>query len=376
MNMNFTELKKMHFDSWLLFLTILLVGCGVIMVYSSSAVLAQERFGDSYFYLKRTLAFAVVGFIAMAIALKVPYRIYYRLVYPILIGSLILVFLVFIPQIGKTIGGATRWINLGPVAFQPSELAKVAMIIFLAYSLEKKAEKIRSFSIGLVPHLLVMFVVAGSILAQKDFGAAAMIAAITWFMLFAAGAKKSYLFGMIALLIPFAYMFLSLEGYRKRRILAFLNPWSDQYGAGFQIIQSFVAFNEGGWLGRGLGEGRQKLFYLPEAHTDFIFSVIGEEMGLIGVIAVIVLFALFCYRGLHIALQAPDMFGRYLATGGTLLICLSAVFNMGVVMGLLPTKGMVLPFISYGGSSLVVLLVVVGILLNISSYKRVEEVNI
>lgn len=363
----------MHFDVWLLFITLLLVGCGVTMVYSASAVLAQERFGDSYFYLKRTLIFATIGFALMMIVLRVPYRTYCKLAYPILLASLGLVFMVFVPGIGRTIGGATRWINLGPVAFQPSELAKVAMIIFLAYSLEKKAGKIRSFKIGVIPHLLVMLVVAGAILSQRDFGAAVMIAVITWFMLFAAGAKLSYLFGMVVMLLPFAYLFLSGEGYRKRRILAFINPWSDQYGAGFQIIQSFVAFNEGGLLGRGLGEGRQKLFYLPEAHTDFIFSVFGEELGLIGVIFVIILFALFCYRGLRIALNAPDLFGRYLATGCTLLICLSAIFNMGVVMGLLPTKGMTLPFISYGGSSLTVLLMVVGILLNVSSYRSVDS---
>lgn len=365
-------LKKMHFDSWLLFLTILLVGCGVTMVYSASAVLAQEKFHDSYFYLKRTLLFAGTGFVLMTLALKIPYHIYRKFAYPILIGSLGLVLLVFVPGLGKTIGGATRWINLGPFAFQPSEVAKVAMIIFLAYSLNKKAGKIRSFHVGIVPHLLIMFVVAGAILAQRDFGAAVIIAAITWLMLFAAGARLSYLFGMVAVLIPFAYMFLSGEGYRKRRILAFLNPWSDQYGAGFQIIQSFVAFNEGGWFGRGLGEGQQKLFYLPEAHTDFIFSVLGEELGLVGVIFVITLFALFCYRGLRIALHAPDLFGRYLATGLTLLICLSAMFNMAIVMGLLPTKGMTLPFISYGGSSLTVFLIVVGILLNISSYRSVD----
>jgi len=371
--MESVEIRKSHFDSWLLFLTILLVGVGITMVYSSSAVLAQDSFGDSYFYLKRTIVFAALGFLLMAALVKIPYRVYFKLAYPILFVSLALVFLVFVPGIGKTIGGATRWIRLGPLAFQPSELAKVAMILFLAYSLEKKADKIRSFTIGIVPHLLVMFVVAGAILSQKDFGAAAMIAVITWFMLFAAGAKKSYLFGMILFLIPFAYKFLAGEGYRKRRLLAFLNPWDDQYGAGFQIIQSFVAFNEGGWFGRGLGQGRQKLFYLPEAHTDFIFSVLGEELGLIGVIFVIGLFALFCYRGLRIALNAPDLFGRYLATGCTLLICFSSIFNMAVVMGMLPTKGMTLPFISYGGSSLTVLLGVVGILLNISSYRSVDD---
>ena len=366
------ELKKMHFDLWLLILTIVLVTLGVTMVYSSSAVLAEERFGDSYYYLKRMLFFAVIGFGLMVAVMNVPYRVYCKLAYPILFASLALCALVFVPGIGRTIGGATRWVRLGPVAFQPSELAKVALVLFMAYSLQKKAEKIRSFGIGVVPHLIIMTVVAGAILAQKDFGSAAMVAIVTWIMLFAAGAKLTYLFGMVAFIIPFAYVFLSGEGYRRRRILAFLNPWSDQYGAGFQIIQSFVAFNEGGWFGKGLGEGQQKLFYLPEAHTDFIFSVLGEELGLMGVIFVITLFALFCYRGLRIALNAPDLYGRYAAIGCTVLICLSAVFNIAVVMGLVPTKGMTLPFISYGGSSLIVSLAVVGILLNISSYERID----
>jgi len=366
------EIKKTHFDLWLLVLTIVLVTLGVTMVYSSSAVLAHERFGDSYYYLKRMLFFALIGFGLMIAAMRIPYRIYCKLAYPILLGSLALCVLVFVPGIGRTIGGATRWLRFGPFAFQPSELAKVALVLFLAYSLQKKADRIRSFRVGIIPHLIIMAVVAGAILMQRDFGSAIMIAVVTWLMLFAAGARLAYLFGMAAFVLPFAYIFLSGEGYRRRRILAFLNPWSDQYGAGFQIIQSFVAFNEGGWFGKGLGQGQQKLFYLPEAHTDFIFSVLGEELGLVGVIVVITLFALFCYRGLRIALNAPDLYGRYVAIGATVLVCLSSVFNIAVVMGLLPTKGMTLPFISYGGSSLIVSLFVVGILLNVSSYRGVN----
>lgn len=366
------EIKKGHFDLWILVITIILVSIGVTMVYSSSAVLAQERYGDSYFYLKRTLVFAAMGFGLMVAFMRIPYRFYCRFAYPILLGSLLLCALVFVPGIGRTIGGATRWVKFGPLIFQPSELAKVALVIFLAYSLQKKADRIRSFGIGVVPHLIIMMLVAGAILAQRDFGSAVMVAVITWLMLFAAGAKLTYLFGMAAAVLPLAYVFLSHEGYRKRRILAFMNPWSDQYGAGFQIIQSFVAFNEGGWFGKGLGQGQQKLFYLPEAHTDFIFSVLGEEMGLVGVTVVIGIFAVLCYRGLKIALHAPDLAGRYIAIGATILICLSAGFNIAIVMGLLPTKGMTLPFISYGGSSLIVSLMVIGILLNVSSYRRVD----
>jgi len=207
---------------------------------------------------------------------------------------------------------------------------------------------------------------------QRDFGSAAIVAAITWFMMFAAGVKLSHLMSVFVLVLPLTYKLVFSSGYRRRRILAFLNPWDDQYGAGFQMIQSFVAFNEGGWFGRGLGQGQQKLFYLPEAHTDFIFSVLGEELGLVGVLAVIGLFGFLCYRGLKIALNAPDAFGRYLAVGCTLIIVLGTVLNMGVVMGVLPPKGLTLPFISYGGSSLTVSLIVAGILLNISSYQKTQ----
>ncbi len=364
------EHQRVHLDSTMLFCVILLVGIGVTMNYSASAVLARERFGDSYYFLKRTLLFCCLGFSGMAITTRFEYRRYRRLVYPILLGALLLVGSVFMPGIGKTISGATRWINLGLFTFQPSEAAKIAMIIFLAYSLEKKSSRIRSFGVGFLPHILFMIVVSACILIQKDFGAAATIAAITWFMMFVAGVRMPYLFGMLAATLPLAIMLVAGSEYRRRRILAFLNPWNDQYGSGFQMIQSFVAFNEGGWFGKGLGQGQQKLFYLPEAHTDFIFSVIGEEMGLVGILLVISLFGFFCYRGLMTALRAPDLFGRYLALGCTLLIALEAVLNMGVVMGIFPTKGLALPFISYGGSSLVISLIAVGILLNISTYRR------
>jgi len=365
--------QRVHLDSAMLFCVILLVGIGLTMNYSASAVLARERFGDSYFFLKRTLLFAGLGFVGMALATRFEYVRYRKLVYPILFGTLALVAMVFLPGLGKTIGGATRWINMGLFTFQPSEVAKVAMIIFLAYSLEKKTKRIRSFGVGFLPHILFMMVVAACILIQRDFGTAATIAAITWLMMFVAGVRLPYLLGMFVAILPLAVMLVAGSEYRRRRILAFLNPWDDQYGSGFQMIQSFVAFNEGGFFGKGLGQGQQKLFYLPEAHTDFIFSVVGEELGLVGILLVVSLFGFLCYRGFRIALRAPDLFGRYLAVGCTLLIGLEAVLNMGVVMGILPTKGLTLPFISYGGSSLVVSLIAVGILLNISTYRRVER---
>lgn len=367
------DYQRVHIDSWLLFCVVLLVALGVTMNYSASAVLAQERYGDSCFFLKRTLFFAALGFAAMIFTTKFAYGKYRALVYPILLLTLLMVGAVFVPGVGRTIGGANRWIHLGPITFQPSEAAKLAMIIFLAYSLEKKAKFIKSFGVGFLSHMLFMGVVAGCILYQRDLGAATTIAVITWFMMFVAGVRLPYLVSVGVLALPVVAMLVAGTGYRRRRILAFLNPWSDQYGSGYQIIQSFLAFNEGGWLGRGLGQGQQKLFYLPEAHTDFIFSVIGEELGLVGVLFIVGLFCFFCYRGLQIALGAPDLLGRYLAIGCTILIGLEAVLNMGVVMGMLPTKGLTLPFISYGGSSLIMSLAAVGILLNISTYRRVEK---
>ncbi len=372
--MTAVDYERGHMDTMLLFCVVLLVGIGITMNYSASAVLSSERFNDSYYFLKRSLIFSITGFIALTIASRMPYVVYRKYAYLILLGALVLVGAVFIPGIGKKIGGATRWLNFGLVSFQPSEAAKIAMIVFLAYSLEKKSHLIKTFSVGFVPHIFFMCVVAACILIQRDFGSAAIIALITWVMMFVAGVRLSYLLGMVGGIIPIAIILIVNSPYRQRRIFSFLNPWSDQYGSGFQMIQSFVAFNEGGWFGRGLGQGQQKLFYLPEAHTDFIFSVIGEELGLMGVFFVVFLFGLFCYRGLRISLKAPDLFGRYIALGCTLLIGAEAIFNMGVVMGMLPTKGLTLPFISYGGSSLVMSLLAVGVLLNISTYKRIDRI--
>ena len=367
------DYQRVHFDTWLLFCVVLLVGLGITMNYSASAVLAQERYGDSYYFLKKTLAAAFVGFAALAATSRFSYARYRKIVYPALVVSLLMVAAVFIPGVGRTIGGANRWIHLGPIPFQPSEAAKIAMILFLAYSLEKKEKRIRSFGVGFLSHILFMLVVAAAILYQRDLGSAGTIAALTWIMMYVAGVRLSYLLGMVVLALPVLAVLIAGTEYRRRRILAFLNPWSDQYGSGFQIIQSFVAFNEGGWFGRGLGQGQQKLFYLPEAHTDFVFSVVGEELGLLGVVVIIALFCFFCYRGLKIALEAPDLFGRYIAIGCTSLIAVGAVLNMGVVMGMLPTKGLPLPFISYGGSSLIMSLAAVGMLLNISTYRKVEK---
>ncbi|MBI4211711.1 MAG: putative lipid II flippase FtsW [Deltaproteobacteria bacterium] len=371
--MHAPDFQRQHFDVWFLFTAVALVIFGTTMVYSSSAVFALERYGDSYFFLKRSLAFAAGGFLLLSFATAIDYHRYRRIVYVIMLAVAVLVGLVFIPGIGRSAAGATRWLKIGPFGFQPSEAAKIATVLFLAYSLEKKAPRIRTFAVGIFPNMVIVGLLSTLILVQKDLGSAVILMMMTWLLLFAAGARLRYLFGMLAGLVPVATILIMGSPYRRQRILAFLNPWNDQYGSGFQMIQSFVAFNEGGVFGRGLGEGQQKLFYLPEAHTDFILSVIGEELGLLGVVAIAALFLIFCYRGIRIALDAPDLFGRYLALGMTLLIGLEAMLNMGVVMGMLPTKGLALPFVSYGGSSLMMSLLAVGVVLNVSSYRSSER---
>lgn len=367
------QYKRVHFDFWLLIVTILLVAIGVTMVYSSSAMLATEKYHDSYFFLKKEMLFVVIGFVLLAVTLKIPYRFYRKLTYPMLCLSILAMVLAFIPGFKAEVSGAARWIRLGSFTVQPSEFAKLAVILFLSYSLAKKAAKIKTFSIGFLSNVIIVGLVVLLILGGRDFGSAMLIALVSGILLFVAGVRLTYLFASVLASLPIIYIAVASVEYRRKRILAFLDPWADRYGSGFQMIQSFVAFNEGGVLGQGLGEGRQKLFYLPEAHTDFIASVLAEELGMIGVVTLILLFIMFAYRGFKIAFNAPDAFGRYFAFGITLFISLQAILNLLVVMGLFPTKGMVLPFVSYGGSALLTMLVATGILLNISSYSRVRS---
>jgi len=367
------QYREVHFDFFLLIVVILLVAIGVTMVYSSSALLATEKFNDSYYFLKKEILFVIIGFGILAATLKIPYRFYSKMVYPLLALSVIALIFTFIPGFGLTVGGANRWIQLGSFTVQPSEFAKVTVILFLAYSLSKKGEKIKTFTIGFLSNVLVVGAVVLLVLGGRDFGAAMLIALIAGTLMFVAGVRLTYLFASVLASLPVIYLAVASVAYRRKRILAFLDPWSDRYGSGFQMIQSFVAFSQGGFFGQGLGEGRQKLFYLPEAHTDFIASVLGEELGMIGVLVVIILFVLFAYRGFKIAYHAPNIFGRYLAFGITLYISLQAIFNFLVVMGLFPTKGMVLPFVSYGGSAMLTMLAATGILLNVSTYRHLES---
>lgn len=355
------------YDVHLLFPVLFLVGIGIVMVYSASSTLAMKKFGSDYYFLKKQAVFALVGICALVLGRHVPYRAYRRLAYPLLAIALVLLAAVLLSPLGVTAGGSSRWLRLGPLRFQPSEFARFALIVYLAYSLEKKADRIKDFSIGFMPHVVVLGVVAVLILKQPDFGAAVILAALTWLMMFVGGVRLLYLGSSCVLLGLAGLYFISLAGYRVRRLLSFLDPWQYSSDAGYQIVHSLMAFGTGGWWGAGIGKGYQKLFYLPEPHTDFIFSVIGEELGLAGVLVIIGLYLLIVWKGIRIARHAPDLFGCYLAVGLTAALGMQICINMGVTLGLLPTKGLTLPFLSYGGTSLVLNMATIGILMNISA---------
>ena len=354
-------------DTTLLLLTVSLTCIGVVMVYSSSAIMAAERFHDGFYFLKRQLLYSLVGFVLMAVATYFNYKNWRKLAVISLLGSIALLALLFIPGFGVRVGGAMRWLRLPGLTIQPAELVKLTLVLYLAHSLTRKKEKVRSLLKGYLPYMIVLGLLLGMLIKQPDLGSAMIIAGVALAMLIVAGVRWRYILPTILMTLPVVYFLIMQVEYRRRRILAFLDPWDDPFDTGFQIIQSLVAFGKGGILGQGLGIGEQKLFYLPEAHTDFIFSVIGEELGLVGALIVAALFLMLVLCGIRIALQCQEPFGRNLAFGLSFLIGLEAFVNIAVCMGLLPTKGLALPFVSYGGTSLVVSLIAVGILLNISN---------
>ncbi len=354
-------------DTTVLLLAVALTCIGVVMVYSSSSIMAAQRFNDGFYFLKRQLLYTLIGIGLMAGATYFNYQNWRKLAVLTLLGSIVLLALVLVPGFGVRVGGALRWLRLPGFNLQPAELVKLGLVLYLAHSLTRKKEKVRSLTKGYLPYMIVLGVLLGLLLKQPDLGSAMIIAGVAMAMLIVAGARWSYIAATLLAALPALYMLVMQVDYRRRRILAFLDPWEDPFDTGFQIIQSLVAFGKGGVTGQGLGIGEQKLFYLPEAHTDFIFSVIGEELGLIGVLVVAALFLVLVLCGIRIALQCQEPFGRNLAFGLSLLLGLEAFVNLAVCMGLLPTKGLALPFISYGGTSLVVSLLAVGILLNIST---------
>ena|SRR5437868_5852625 len=357
--------KKLKPDRILFLVTLVLVGFGVAMVFSSSAIVAKERFGDPNYFSFKQLISATLGLAVMFVVMKIDYHTYRHpvIVFPalaIVVALLVVVF--FLAAAANT----HRWIQFSGFSIQPSEMAKLALIFFLAYFLEKRKGKVNDLAFTLVPIAVIVALLAGLILLQPDLGTALSLLVISGVLLFVAGLDLRWIAATIIFAAPAFYLLVFRVKYRRDRILAFMNPWEEPLGRGFQIIQSLLSVASGGIAGLGFMEGRQKLFYLPEAHTDFIFAVIGEELGLIGTCALLVLFVIFFWRGVRASMRAPDLFGFYLALGITMMVCVQAFINMSVVLGLLPTKGIPLPFLSYGGSSFVVMLAAVGILLNVS----------
>ncbi|WAA10634.1 stage V sporulation protein E [Fervidibacillus albus] len=364
-------LKKAAPDFLLLILIFSLLALGLIMVYSASAIWADYNFDDSFYFFKRQLLFAGLGIFAMFFTMKIDYWTWRTWAKVLVILCFILLIAVLIPGVGNVRNGSRSWIGIGAFSIQPSEFMKLGMIIFLARFLSTHQKNITSFKRGLLPSLSIVLFAFGLIMLQPDLGTATVMVGTCIVMIFVSGAKISHFLtlGFIGF-IGFIGLIASAP-YRIRRITAFLDPWQDPTGDGFQIIQSLYAIGPGGLFGLGLGQSRQKFFYLPEPQTDFIFAILAEELGFIGGSFVLLLFALLLWRGIRIALNAPDLYGSLLAVGIISMIAIQVMINIGVVTGLIPVTGITLPFFSYGGSSLTIMLAAVGILLNISRYARI-----
>ncbi|MEO7135487.1 MAG: putative lipid II flippase FtsW [Vicinamibacterales bacterium] len=361
--------RKLQSDKWLFLATLALICTSIVMVYSASALVALERFQQPYLFVTKQMVWAAIGFAVMSIVMRIDYRTYRndKMIW-LLLGAvgLMLVAVLF----SRPINGTKRWFGVGGFGIQPSELAKLAAIVFTAMILERRRARINELSYSLVPIGLIVGGLCALILLQPDFGTAVSLMVVVSVMVFAAGISYRYLAGAALLAVPALYVILMQADYRRRRLLTFMDPWADPLGDGFQIIQSLIAVGTGGVFGKGLMQGVQKLFYLPEPFTDFIFSVISEETGLIGASLVVLCFCVIAWRGMRTAMRAPDSFGAFLALGITMMLVLQAFVNISVVLGLLPTKGIPLPLVSNGGSSMLINLLGIGVLLNISQHSR------
>lgn len=358
-------------DVFLVGIVLILLTIGVLMVYSSSHVWADYKYNDALFFVKRQLLFVGLGMVAMYFISHVPYLLWHTYAKVILIICFLLLIIVKIPGIGIVRGGAQSWIGVGAFSIQPSEFMKLGLIIFLAVYLSKHQQKIPSLMKGFIPSLSLVFLAFALIMLQPDLGTGVVLVATCCLLIFVAGAKISHFIGLMFIGgISFVFLIISAP-YRIKRITAFLNPWEDPLGDGFQIIQSLYAIGPGGFMGLGLGNSLQKYFYLPEPQTDFIFAILGEELGFIGGLFVIALFIFLLWRGVRISLLAPDSFSRYVALGVVAMLSIQVMINISVVIGLIPVTGITLPFLSYGGSSLILTLISVGILLNISRHTKI-----
>ncbi|MFM8535164.1 MAG: putative lipid II flippase FtsW [Acidimicrobiia bacterium] len=364
--------RKLQSDKWLFLAILTLICVSIVMVYSASALVALERFQQPYLFVTRQMMWAAVGIAVLSIVMRIDYRSYRndKLVWAMIavVGLLLLAVLFRAP-----INGTRRWFGIGGFGIQPSELAKLTAIIFTAMVLERRMQRINELSYSLLPIGMIVGVFVGLILLEPDFGTSVSLLAVVSVMIFAAGISYRYLIGAALVALPALYVILMQADYRRRRLLTFMDPWADPLGDGFQIIQSLIAVGTGGVFGKGLMQGVQKLFYLPEPHTDFIFAVISEETGFIGATLIVLCFCVIAWRGLRTAMRAPDSFGAFLALGITLMLVLQAFVNISVVLGLMPTKGIPLPLVSNGGSSMLMNLLAVGVLLNISQHARPDS---
>lgn len=357
--------RKMGTIDYGIFYTVLiLVSIGTVMIYSASSYSAMFQTHDSMYYLKKQILACGLGVLAMLFFMAIDYHKLKRFTGILMIVTIPLLLAVYLFEPTK---GAYRWIKLGPISFQPSELAKYVVVMFLAWYLTKKGDEIKDFKRGIIPALFVAAIYAGIVLAQKNLSVAALIMIVTFVMLFVAGGENKHMFGIVApVLIVAALVFALGEPYRRARMLNFIDPWKDAAKNGYQLIQSFYALGAGGLTGLGLGQSRQKTLYMPEPHNDFIFSIIGEELGLIGCLVIITLFIILIWRGIKVAMEARDTYGSFLAMGITAIIGFQAIINIAVVTGSMPVTGVPLPFISYGGTSIAITMTAMGVLLNIS----------
>ncbi len=370
------NLRHMHpvfREKALLFPALILCCIGIVMVYSASSAISMQTHNTLFYYMQRQSIFFGISLCVLFVAASFPYRLYKHFAYIILMASFGLLAAVLVPDLGIRAGGASRWLDLGILRFQPAEFAKLALILFLAYSLSKKQPMIKDFSVGFVPHALIFGLFSLLIIFQPDFGTIVVLGMICWGMMFVAGVRILHLLCPLPLVIPIVYFLVYKVEYRLARILTFLNPWEDPFDAGYQITHSLKAFGAGGLFGQGIGLGMQKMHYLPEPHTDFIFSIIGEELGLTGVLAILGLYGIILIRGCNIAKNADTMFGAIAAAGLTLYLGLQIIINTGVALSVFPTKGLTLPFISYGGTSLVINMAAMGILMNIGTSTRTDR---
>lgn len=349
-------------DIFLLSVVLFLVFIGVVMVFSASAIVSHEKFDTSYLFLIKQIIWTVMGVFLMLVLARIDYNKLQKFSRPLMVFSFSLLVLVLLIESGEI----KRWLRFGMVNFQPSEMAKICLILYIADVLDRKGSKLQDFKKGLLPILAVAGIFLILIYAEPDLGTAVILGLVVLAMLFMGGVRLSHLLSLVLASIPLLYFAVFHVAYRRERILTFINPWADAQRIGYQIVQALLALGSGGFFGKGLGASRAKLFFLPEPYTDFIFSIIGEELGFLGASLIIFLFVIIAWRGLYIATRAPNQFGNLLAAGITFLITFQAVLNISIVTACLPTKGITLPFLSYGGSSLVFSLAGVGILLNIS----------